>query len=112
MISSNSPLIAFLRGYSTMLRRPGARQAHDEDAALVPFGGERQRAAVGLDDALADRQPQAMAAGGARAGLVDAKETLEDVGLVFRRNAAAGVRDGKHGVVAIVSQTQLDASAG
>src|ERR1035441_6907933 len=67
------------------------RQLHRKGAAHAHFTCYLNAAAVGIDDGLADRQAEPVAALGAGPGLVGAVEALEDVREVFGGNALAGI---------------------
>jgi len=68
------------------------RQLHGErGAAIRPFAGSLDAAAVGLGDVLGYGQPEAAAAVRSRPGPVRAKEPFENVRKVRRRNPEARV---------------------
>lgn len=69
------------------------------------------RAAVGVDDPFGDRQPEAVAALLARARFVDAVKAVENAADVFRRDADAGVFDGKEHVLWLGADRQRHLAA-
>ena len=72
-------------------RTPGARQLEPERAADALAALEADAPAVRGDDLVAEREPEARAADLARVRGVDAEEAREDLRLLARGDAEAGV---------------------
>src|SRR5712692_2202013 len=71
------------------------RQSHGESGARIALTRYFDAAAVGIDNGLADGQPQTVSSFGPRARFVGAVKALEDVRQVFGGDADSGVRDGE-----------------
>ncbi len=65
-------------------------------------------AAVDLDQASGNSEPQTAAASGSAAGLVYPVETLEYIGQVFSRNAFAGIKNAHLNSFALLSSSNGD----
>src|ERR1700728_4365462 len=72
-------------------QRRGEGQVHGDVRAFAELAGERNLSSAGIDDGLADGEPQAGAAGGPGTRSVSAPEALEQVREIFGRNAIASV---------------------
>src|SRR5690606_14826538 len=84
------------------------REMAAERAAATFAALDRQRAVVPLQRVLHDREPQAGAAGRARAARIDAIEALRDPRNLLLRNADAGVDHLEHGAVVREPPDDLD----
>ena len=74
----------------------GGGKRNGDGGAQTESAFEADGAAVGFDDALADREAEARAAGGARAGGVRPVEALADMREMLRRHSLAGILDGDY----------------
>src|SRR5215218_5929586 len=89
------------------IRRIGGRQLEEERRAAPLIAQTADRAAVGIDDAVADRQAEA----GPLADRLGREERLEQLGLIARVDAGAVVEHFEPDAAAGVADAHQNAAA-